>query len=106
MSRTIIVGFDGSESARAALRAAIRRMGEGDRLVVAHAPAIASALLEHPYYYEHAVERAREHGVDVLAETRFGPLTIPGRLTAGWGHGTADWSHFFRAVVTAADLLD
>jgi hypothetical protein len=45
-------------------------------------------------------------GVDVLAETRFGPLTIPGRLTAGWGHGTADWSPFFRAEVTAADLLD
>lgn len=45
-------------------------------------------------------------GVDVLAETRFGPLTIPGRLTAGWGHGAAEWSPFFRAEVTAADLLD
>lgn len=45
-------------------------------------------------------------GVDVLAETRFGPITIPGRLTAGWGHGTSEWSPFFKAEVTAAELLE
>ena len=45
-------------------------------------------------------------GVDVLAETSFGGVTIPSRLTAGWGHGTADWSPFFKAEVTAAEPLD
>lgn len=45
-------------------------------------------------------------GVDVLAESRFGPITIPARLTAGWGHGTADWSPFFKAEVTTAELVD
>ena len=45
-------------------------------------------------------------GVDVLAEAGFGPVTIPSRLTAGWGHGTPTWSPFFKAEVTAAELLD
>lgn len=45
-------------------------------------------------------------GADVLAETPFGGLTIPSRLTAGWGHGTADWSPFFKCEVTAAEPLD
>jgi hypothetical protein len=44
-------------------------------------------------------------GVDVLAEARFGTVTIPSRLTAGWGHGTADWSPFFNAEVAAAEPL-
>lgn len=70
MPGTIVVGFDGSESARAALRCALRRMREGDRVVVAHAPAVAPALLEHPYYYETALERARKHGRQVLDEAR------------------------------------
>jgi hypothetical protein len=43
-------------------------------------------------------------GADVQAEARFGGVTIPSHLTAGWGHGTADWSPFFRAEVTAAEL--
>ncbi|HSI81569.1 MAG TPA: DUF6544 family protein [Solirubrobacterales bacterium] len=42
-------------------------------------------------------------GADVHAETRFGGVTIPSRLTAGWGHGTAAWSPFFKAEVTAAE---
>ena len=45
-------------------------------------------------------------GADVQAEAQFGPVTIPSRLTAGWGHGTADWSPFFSAEVTAAEPLD
>jgi hypothetical protein len=43
-------------------------------------------------------------GADVHAETRFGGVTIPSRLTAGWGYGTADWSPFFKAEVTAAKV--
>jgi nucleotide-binding universal stress UspA family protein len=100
MSRTIIVGFDGSESARAALRAAIRRTGEGDRLVVAHAPAIASALLEHPYYYEHAVERAREHGRQILDEaTALLPADIPADMRLPQGPPP-------RALIELAGKLD
>jgi hypothetical protein len=45
-------------------------------------------------------------GVDVLAEARFGPIAIPGRLAAGWGHETTAWSPFFEAEVMAAELLD
>ena len=40
-------------------------------------------------------------GADVHAERTFGAFTIPGRLTAGWGHGTGTWSPFFRCGVTA-----
>ena len=78
MPGTIVVGFDGSESARAALRCALRRMREGDRVVVAHVPAVAPALLENPYYYETALERAREHGRQVLDEaTALLPPGVP-----------------------------
>jgi len=50
MSRTLLVGFD----------------GEGDQVVVAHAAAVASSLLEHPYYYEPALRRAQAHGARIL----------------------------------------
>ena len=39
-------------------------------MVVAHAPAIAAALLENPYYYERTLERAREHGRQVLDDAK------------------------------------
>ena len=39
-------------------------------------------------------------GADVHAERTFGGLTVPARLTAGWGHGTGAWSPFFRCEVT------
>jgi hypothetical protein len=45
-------------------------------------------------------------GVDVHAERRFGGLTIPSRLTAGWGHGTDAWTPFFECEVTALELVD
>lgn len=41
-------------------------------------------------------------GADVHAERTFGGVTIPSRLTAGWGHGTDRWSPFFEAEVTGA----
>ena len=41
-------------------------------------------------------------GADVHAERSFGGVTIPSRLTAGWGHGTDRWSPFFEAEVTGA----
>lgn len=45
-------------------------------------------------------------GADVHAERRFGALTVPSRLTAGWGHGTERWAPFFRCEVTALELVD
>ena len=44
-------------------------------------------------------------GADVEAERRFGAVTIPSRLTAGWWHGTDTWAPFFRCEVTAAEPL-
>jgi hypothetical protein len=45
-------------------------------------------------------------GADVAAERTFDGLTIPSRLTAGWGHGTAEWAPFFVAEVTGLERLD
>lgn len=44
-------------------------------------------------------------GADVQEERRFGEVTIPSRLTAGWWHGTERWAPFFRCEVTAAEPL-
>ena len=66
MASAIIVGFDGSESARATLLCALRRMCADDTIVVAHAPAVPAAMIENPYYYERALERALEHGQGLL----------------------------------------
>ena len=45
-------------------------------------------------------------GADVHAERRFGDLTVPSRLTAGWGHGTDRWAPFFRCEATALEPVD
>jgi hypothetical protein len=45
-------------------------------------------------------------GADVHGERTFGGVTIPSRLTAGWGHGTTAWAPFFRCQVTRLELLD
>jgi hypothetical protein len=42
-------------------------------------------------------------GADVHAERTFGALTIPSRVTAGWGHGTGHWTPFFESEVTDLD---
>ena len=40
-------------------------------------------------------------GAEVGAERSFGGVTIPSRVTAGWGYGTAAWSPFFECEATA-----
>jgi hypothetical protein len=45
-------------------------------------------------------------GADVHAERRFDGLTVPSRLTAGWGHGSDRWAPFFRCEVTALERVD
>jgi hypothetical protein len=44
-------------------------------------------------------------GADVEAERRFGAVTIPSRMTAGWWHGTEKWAPFFRCEVVEAEPL-
>lgn len=70
MSGTILVGFDGSESAQAALLCALRRMRADDSIVVAYTPAVPAAMIENPYYYERALEHALEHGQGLLDEVK------------------------------------
>jgi hypothetical protein len=45
-------------------------------------------------------------GADVQDERTFDGLTIPGVLEAGWGHGTGEFSPFFRCEVTALEPID
>lgn len=40
-------------------------------------------------------------GADVHAERTFEGVTIPSRITAGWGHGTPSWAPFFRGEIVA-----
>ena len=44
-------------------------------------------------------------GADVHAEQRFGDITIPSRLTAGWWYGTPRYEPFFEADIHAAEPL-
>ncbi|HET8951598.1 MAG TPA: hypothetical protein VFN44_13855 [Solirubrobacteraceae bacterium] len=42
-------------------------------------------------------------GADVHAEGEFAGVTIPSRITAGWGHGTPKWEPFFKGEVIAVE---
>ena len=44
-------------------------------------------------------------GADVHEERSFGTLTVPSRLSAGWGHGTGEFDPFFEAEVTSLALM-
>jgi hypothetical protein len=45
-------------------------------------------------------------GAEVHAERRFAGVTIPSRITAGWGHGTPNWAPFFKGEVMAVEHID
>ena len=45
-------------------------------------------------------------GADVHAECNFTGVTIPSRITAGWGHGTPKWEPFFKGEVIAVERND
>jgi len=64
---TIVVGYDGSEHARAALEYAAERARDGGRLVVVRAYEAPSEWLGHPYYAR-ALDEHRERGRKQLAE--------------------------------------
>jgi hypothetical protein len=44
-------------------------------------------------------------GALVLAERRFGALTLPSRVRVGWWFGTPRFAPFFEAEVLAAELV-
>jgi nucleotide-binding universal stress UspA family protein len=67
--RTVIVGYDGSDEARAAFAVAIDRARPEDRIVLVHATAPASNWLGTPYY-ERAVAQIHDAAERVLDEMR------------------------------------
>ena len=67
--RTVVVGYDGSDEARAAFAVAIDRAQPSDRIVLVHATAPASNWLGTPYY-DRAVEQSHVAAERVLDEMR------------------------------------
>lgn len=64
---TIVVGYDGSKTARAALAIARRRAGSGGRVYVVHAYRLPAELLGFPNY-DRPLEERQRHGRALLAE--------------------------------------
>ena len=67
--RTIVVGYDGSDEARAAFAVAIDRAQPADTIALVHATAPASNWLGTPYY-ERAVAQIHDAAERVLDEMR------------------------------------
>jgi nucleotide-binding universal stress UspA family protein len=67
--RTVVVGYDGSDEARAAFAVAIDRAQPSDRIVLVHATTPASNWLGTPYY-ERAVAQIHDAAERVLDEMR------------------------------------
>jgi nucleotide-binding universal stress UspA family protein len=67
MSGTTLVGYDGSDTAKAALAYAAGRAGPGDRLVVAHVVTSPTMFMDTEYHDE-ALERAHERGEASMLE--------------------------------------
>jgi nucleotide-binding universal stress UspA family protein len=64
---TTLVGYDGSETAKAALAYAAARAGSGGRLIVAHVVTSPTMFMD-TEYYDDALERARERGESSIRE--------------------------------------
>jgi len=69
VSRRLLVGYDGSDEARAAFTAALERAGPDDTIIVVNAHVPASTWLGTPYY-EQAVEGTLQAGQLLLQELR------------------------------------
>jgi nucleotide-binding universal stress UspA family protein len=67
--RTVVVGYDGSDEARAAFAVAIDRARPSDTIVVVHAAAPASSWLGAPYY-QRAVAQIHGAAERILDEMR------------------------------------
>jgi nucleotide-binding universal stress UspA family protein len=77
-SATLVVGYDGSDAARAALLYAARQVGPGGRVFVVHAYELPPDFLGSPNYQTLLSER-RARGEAVLADLplKEGPLAGP-----------------------------
>ena len=83
--RTIVVGFDGSHEARAALSAAAGRAGKGGTVVAVYAAEPATSFLDTPHYAR-AVEQRRERTARVFAELpspELADVTVEAELVDG-----------------------
>jgi nucleotide-binding universal stress UspA family protein len=67
MTRTIVVGYDGSEIAKAALACGARRAGDAGRVIVVQAVTSPTMFIE-TEYYEQSLEHARERGEASMRE--------------------------------------
>ena len=65
----VVVGYDGSEPSREAVRYAMRRAGPSGRIVLVYAFELPPSFLGTPYY-EHHLEQHQRHGRAVLDEIR------------------------------------
>ncbi|HEX2104778.1 MAG TPA: universal stress protein [Solirubrobacteraceae bacterium] len=83
--RTIVVGYDGSSEAQAALAAAARRAGKGGTVVAVYAAEPASKWLDTPHYFR-AVEIRRERAAsvfDALRSVEPADVTVEAELVDG-----------------------
>jgi nucleotide-binding universal stress UspA family protein len=96
---TVVVGYDGSDPARAALSYAAGRSCDGGRVVAVHAFQPVSDWLGSPHY-EKALHEYKEHGRQLLESLRDGhALNAPLETTLVEGPPA-------RAIVAAADARD
>lgn len=96
---TVVVGYDGSEPARAALSYASRRSCEGGRIVAVHAFAPVPDWLGWPNY-QRALEAYQEHGRQLLQALE-DEHELDAELETSLLEGPAA-----RAIVAAADARD
>ena len=96
---TVVVGYDGSEAARAALSYAARRSCEGGRIVAVHAFAPVPDWLGAPNYQE-TLDAYQEHGRQLLQALEDEPAR-DAKLETSLLEGPAA-----RAIVAAADARD
>ena len=83
--RTIVVGYDGSSEAQAALVAAAARAGKGGKIVAVYAAEPPTNFLDTPHYAR-AVELRRERAAKVFADLPslgLADLTVEAELVDG-----------------------
>jgi len=83
--RTIVVGYDGSNEAQAALAAAAARAGKGGTVVAVYATEPASNWLDTPHYAR-AVELQRERAARIFGELptlELADVTVEAELVDG-----------------------
>jgi nucleotide-binding universal stress UspA family protein len=76
-TRTIVVGYDGSDAARSALALAARHAGPGGRVFVVHAYELPPDFLGWPNY-DRLLSTRRGHGETLLADLRLGEGELAG----------------------------